>query len=159
MGRRESYSIAPRRELQEFMAEQREAGMLLTMASKNNEQDVLDTFAAHPEMPLSLRHFAAWRWNWQSKAENVSSLAEELGLGLDSFLFVDDNPKECAELSGELPEVLSLALPEDIERTPEFLNHIWAFDHPVVTEEDRNRNVYYSQQQEFGAEVRRRREP
>ena len=108
-----------------------------------------------PEMPLSLRHFAAWRWNWQSKAENVTSLAEELGLGLDSFVFVDDNPKECAELSGELPEVLSLALPEDIERTPEFLNHVWAFDHPVVTEEDRNRNVYYSQQQEFGAEVRR----
>ena len=44
---------APRRELQEFMVEQREAGMLLTMASKNNEQDVLDTFAAHPEMPLA----------------------------------------------------------------------------------------------------------
>ena len=38
---------------------------------------------------------------------------------------------------------------------PEFLNHVWAFDHPVVTEEDRNRNVYYAQQQEFGAEVRR----
>ena len=48
--------------------EQREAGMLLTMASKNNEQDVLDTFAAHPEMPLQLRHFVAWRLNWQSKA-------------------------------------------------------------------------------------------
>jgi FkbH-like protein len=145
----------PRRELQEFIVEQREAGMLLTMASKNNEQDILDTFAAHPEMPLSLRHFTAWRWNWQPKAENLRSLSEELGLGLDSFIFIDDNPKECAELSGELPEVLSLALPEDIERMPEFLNHVWAFDHPVVTEEDRNRNVYYSQQQEFGAEVRR----
>jgi FkbH-like protein len=145
----------PRRALHEFMVEQREAGMLLTMASKNNEQDVLDTFAAHPEMPLSLRHFAAWRWNWSPKAENLTSLAEELGLGLDSFIFIDDNPKECAELSGEAPEVLSLALPADIECTPEFLNHVWAFDHPVVTEEDRNRNVYYSQQQEFGAEVRR----
>ena len=146
---------APRRELQEFMVEQREAGMLLTMASKNNEQDVLDTFAVHPEMPLSLRHFVAWRWNWQSKAENVTSLAAELGLGTDGFIFIDDNPKECAELSGELPEVLSLALPQNIGRTSEFLNHVWAFDHPVVTEEDRNRNVYYSQQQEFGAEVRR----
>ena len=100
----------PRRELQEFMVEQREAGMLLTMASKNNEQDVLDTFAAHPEMPLQLRHFTAWRLNWQSKAENLVSLADELGLGLDSFIFIDDNPKECAELSGELPEVLTLAL-------------------------------------------------
>ena len=145
----------PRRALQEFMVEQREAGMLLTMASKNNEQDVLETFAAHPEMPLQLRHFAAWRLNWQSKAENLVSLADELKLGLDSFIFIDDNPKECAELSGALPEVLTLALPADIERTPEFLRHVWAFDHPLVTEEDRNRSVYYEQQQEFGAEVRR----
>jgi FkbH-like protein len=145
----------PRRALQEFMAEQREAGMLLTMASKNNEQEVLDTFAAHAEMPLQLRHFTSWRLNWDAKPDNLMSLADELGLGLDSFIFVDDNPKECAEVSGSLPEVLTLALPEDIDRTPEFLEHVWAFDHPVVTEEDRNRNVYYAQQQEFGAEVRR----
>ncbi|HYP04668.1 MAG TPA: HAD-IIIC family phosphatase [Bryobacteraceae bacterium] len=146
---------APRRALQEFMVEQRECGVLLSMASKNNEQDVLETFAAHPEMPLALRHFASWRLNWQSKSENLVSLSEELGLGLDSFIFVDDNPKECAELSGALPEVLTLALPADIERTPEFLNHVWAFDHPVITEEDRNRNAYYAQQHEFGAEVQR----
>ena len=146
---------APRRALQEFMLEQRSAGMLLTMASKNNEQDVLDTFAAHPEMPLQLRDFTAWRLNWSSKAENLLSLADELSLGVDSFIFIDDNPKECAEVGGALPEVLTLALPEDIERTPEFLRHVWAFDRPVVTEEDRRRSAYYSQQQEFGAEVRR----
>jgi FkbH-like protein len=145
----------PRRALQEFMLEQRSAGMLLTMASKNNEQDVLDTFAAHPEMPLQLRDFAAWRLNWSSKAENLVSLADELDLGIDSFIFVDDNPKECAEVSGALPEVLTLALPEPIERTPEFLRHVWAFDRPIVTDEDRRRSAYYSQQQEFGAEIRR----
>ena len=50
-----------RRELQCFMLEQREAGMLLVMDSKNNEQDVLDTFAANPQMPISLRHFVGWR--------------------------------------------------------------------------------------------------
>ncbi len=145
----------PRRALQEFMVDQREAGMLLTLASKNNEQDVLDTFAAHPEMPLNLRNFVAWRLNWDSKAENLISLSEELGLGLDSFIFVDDNPKECAEVDGSLPQVLSLALPDPIERTPEFLKHVWAFDHPVVTEEDQNRSAYYAQQQEFGAEAHR----
>jgi FkbH-like protein len=146
---------APRRVLQEFMLQQRSAGMLLTMASKNNEQDVLDTFAAHSEMPLQLPDFAAWRLNWSSKAENLLSLADELSLGVDSFIFIDDNPKECAEVSGALPEVLTLALPEDIERTPEFLRHVWAFDRPVVTEEDRQRSAYYSQQQDFGAEIRR----
>jgi FkbH-like protein len=146
---------APRRALQEFMLEQRSAGLLLTMASKNNEQDVLDTFVAHPEMPLHLRDFAAWRLNWSPKAENLVSLADELNLGVDSFIFIDDNAKECAEVAGALPEVLTLALPEDIERTPEFLRHVWAFDRPVVTDEDRQRSVYYSQQQDFGAEIRR----
>jgi FkbH-like protein len=145
----------PRRALQDFMLEQRSAGMLLTMASKNNEQDVLETFEAHPEMPLQLRDFAAWRLNWSSKAENLLSLADELSLGVESFIFIDDNPKECAEVGGALPEVLTLALPEDIERTPEFLRHVWAFDRPVVTEEDRQRSESYSQQQEFGAEIRR----
>lgn len=145
----------PRRALQEFMLEQREAGMLLVMNSKNNPQDVLDTFAANPQMPLQLRHFVAWRWNWESKADNLISLAAELNLGVDSFLFVDDSRKECAEVAGRLPEVLTLPLPEDIGCTPEFLKHVWAFDHPVVTEEDRNRNAYYTQAQEFGRQVKR----
>lgn len=145
----------PRRALQKFMLDQRECGMLLVLASKNNEQDVIETFAENPQMPLAMRHFAACRLNWESKPENLASLADELSLGLDSFIFVDDNPKECAEVEEAASEVLSLALPDDITLTPHFLNHVWAFDHPVVTEEDRNRNVYYAQEQEFGREIRR----
>ena len=145
----------PRRALQDFMLQQRDAGMLLCMASKNNEQDVLDVFAQHPEMPLQLRHFTTWRINWESKADSLVALAEELSLGLDSFIFVDDNPKECAEASERLPELLSLALPANIEETPHFLDHVWAFDHAVITEEDRNRNAYYSQTQKFGNEIRK----
>lgn len=144
-----------RRALQEFMLEQREAGMVLVLNSKNNEQDVLDTFAANPQMPLQLRHFVGWRLNWESKAENLSAMAAELGLGLDSFIFVDDSFKECAEMTGNLPEVLTAPLPAEIVRIPEFLKHLWAFDHPVVTEEDRNRSAYYTQAQEFGREVKR----
>jgi FkbH-like protein len=145
----------PRRALQEFMLDQRECGMLLALASKNNEQDVIETFAENPQMPLAMRHFAAWRLNWDSKPENLASLAEELRLGLDSFIFVDDNPKECAEVEEGAAEVLSLVLPGDITQTQHFLDHVWAFDHPVITEEDRNRNVYYAQEQEFGREIRR----
>lgn len=145
----------PRRALQQFMLDQRDQGMLLVMNSKNNEPDVLETFAANPSMPLALRHFAAWRLNWESKADNLNSLAAELGLGIDSFILVDDNPKECAEVAGSLPEVLSLPLPDDISRTPEFLEHVWAFDRPVVTEEDRQRSAYYAQAQEFGREIQR----
>ncbi len=145
----------PRRLLHEFLLEQREAGMLLVMASKNNDQDVFDTFAAHPEFPLQLRHFTAWRLNWESKAANLAALADELGVGLDTFIFLDDNPKECAEVADGAPEALPLVLPEDIEELPEFLHHIWAFDHPVITDEDRQRSTLYVQTLEFGREIKR----
>lgn len=144
----------PRRALHEFLLAQRDSGMLLCLSSKNNEQDVLDTFAAHPEFPLQLRHFSGWRINWDSKGEALASLAAEFGLGLDSFIFIDDNAKECAEVREAHPEVLTLTLPHDIEELPEILEHFWAFDHPVVTEEDRQRNVYYEQARDFGRELR-----
>ena len=139
---------APRRALQEFMAEQRRAGMLLALASKNNEEDVAETFRAHPEMPLRLEDFVARRVNWEPKSANLASLAAELGLNLDSFILVDDNPKECTEAQAGCPEVLALPLPARAEEIPEFLKHVWAFDRVRVTEEDRRRPERYAQQAE-----------
>ena len=145
----------PRRHLQQFLLAQRAAGMLLTINSKNNEQDVFDTFAAHPEFPLQLEHFTAWRLNWDSKAANLSSLAAELNLGLDSFVFLDDNPKECAEVADGAPEALPLVLPEDLTDLPGFLDHVWAFDHAVTTAEDRQRAANMARSLEFGRQARR----
>ncbi len=146
---------APRKELQERMLALRDAGMLLAMASKNNDEDVFETFRLHPEFPLQLEHFTAWRLNWDSKADSLVSLSEELGLGLDSFLFIDDNPKECAEVSEALPEVLSVSLPEPIDGLTRLLNHLWALDQPrAVTEEDRRRSLSYRQSRAFHAASR-----
>jgi FkbH-like protein len=139
---------APRRALQEFMAERRRAGMLLALASKNNEEDVAETFRAHPEMPLRLEDFVARRVNWEPKSANLASIAEELGLNLDSFILVDDNPKECTEAQAGCPEALALPLPARAEEIPEFLKHVWAFDRARVTEEDRKRPELYAQQTE-----------
>ncbi len=139
---------APRRALQEFMAERRRAGMLLALASKNNEEDVTETFRAHPEMPLRLEDFVARRVNWEAKSANLASIAEELELGLDSFILVDDNPKECTEAQAGCPEALALPLPARAEDIPEFLKHVWAFDRARVTEEDRRRPELYAQQAE-----------
>jgi FkbH-like protein len=144
----------PRRALQEFMAARRLEGMLLALASKNNEEDVIETFRAHPEMPLRLEDFAARRINWESKSANLAALARELDLGLDSFILVDDNPKECTEALAGAPEVLALPLPSDAEDIPEFLRHVWAFDRARVTEEDRARAEVYR----AGAERRRARQ-
>jgi FkbH-like protein len=145
---------APRRALQEFMKEQQHSGMLLAMASKNNEADVLETFSKHPEMPLQMHHFVASRLNWDAKSANLSALGNELSLGLDSFILVDDNPKECAEVAESVPEVLALALPAETGEIAHFLDHVWAFDHVLVTEEDRNRSAHYKTALEFGRELR-----
>lgn len=138
----------PRRALQEFMLEQRKEGMLLCLCSKNNEEDVLETFRLHPEMVLRLEHFTARRIDWAPKPVNIATLADSLGLGLDSFVFVDDNPKECAEMQAQRPEVLSLPLPQEVNEIPDFLRHVWAFDRLRVTEEDRKRAEGYVQRAE-----------
>ncbi len=138
----------PRLALQEFMRRQLEAGMLLCLCSKNNPEDVLDVFTARLEMPLHREHFAAMRLNWLPKSQNIKSLAQELQLGLDSFILVDDNPIECAEVEANCPEVLALQLPEDPKIIPLFLEHCWAFDHLKLTAEDRQRNHLYRQNQQ-----------
>jgi FkbH-like protein len=138
----------PRRALQEFMAERRREGLLLTLCSKNNEEDVAATFRAHPEMPLSADDFVAQRVNWDSKAGNLASLAEELEIGLDTFVLVDDNPKEVQETQAGAPRVLALLLPGRAEEIPDFLAHVWAFDRARVTEEDRRRGEMYAQRAE-----------
>ncbi len=138
----------PRRALQDFMLAQREAGMLLCLCSKNNEEDVAETFRVHPEMPLRLDHFSASRLNWEAKSVNLAALAAELDLGLDSFIFVDDNPEERAEVIADRPEVLTLPLPGEADDIPRFLRHVWAFDHLRITEEDRRRSALYAQRAE-----------
>ncbi len=136
----------PRRALQEFMAARRDEGMLLALCSKNNPEDVDAVFAAHPEMPLALADFAAASINWESKGAGLAALAAELDLGLDSFILVDDSGKECREAQSGAPEVLALPLPSDPAEIPVFLRHVWAFDRPRVTEEDRRRALLYRQQ-------------
>ena len=136
------------RALQSFMLAQREAGMLLCLCSKNNPEDVFDTFRAHPEMPLALEHFTASRLNWGPKSANLRALAEELNLALDSFILVDNSATECAEVQAGCPEVLAIALPQDAREFAGFLDHIWAFDHASATSEDRSRAAMYGQERE-----------
>jgi len=119
--------------------------MLLCPCSKNNEEDVLEVFARRPEMPLRLEHIVSRRINWRPKSENLKSLAKELQLGLDSFIFIDDDPVECAEVQARCPEVLTLQLPSDAQIIPRFLEHVWAFDHVKTTAEDTKRTELYRQ--------------
>jgi FkbH-like protein/FkbM family methyltransferase len=135
----------PYRRLQEFMVDRMRAGMLLCLCSKNNEADVLEVFDQRTDMVLQREHLVARRINWNSKSDNIKSLAHELNLGLDSFIFVDDNPVECAEVRINCPGVLTLQLPRDSTSFPAFVDHVWAFDHAGATAEDHNRTKLYQE--------------
>jgi FkbH-like protein len=145
----------PRKALQQFLLRQQAVGMLLCLCSKNNEEDVLEVFARRPEMPLRLEHIVSRRIYWRPKSENLKSLSQELQLGLDSFIFIDDDPVECAEVQARCPEVLTLQLPSDAQIIPRFLEHVWAFDHVKTTAEDTKRTELYRQnatREQFRAE-------
>ena len=139
---------AGRKSLQEFVIGQRAAGMLLCLCSKNNQEDVDDVFRRRLDMPLRPEHITAARINWQPKPANLRELASELQLGLDSFIFIDDNPLECEQVKASCPEALTLSLPHSSEAIPQFLANVWAFDKQRITEEDRKRGSYYHQNRE-----------
>lgn len=131
--------------LQRFVVVQQQAGMLICLCSKNNENDVVEVFKQHPEMPLRREHLASWRINWIPKSQNLRALSAELEQGLESFIFIDDDPVECAEVETHCPEVLSLQLPQDRATIPRFLKHVWAFSNLKITDEDRKRTALYRQ--------------
>ncbi|MGB6307169.1 MAG: HAD-IIIC family phosphatase, partial [Steroidobacteraceae bacterium] len=128
--------------VQEYAVEQQKKGILLCLASKNAERDVLEVFERRPDMALRLEHIIAHRVNWQPKSDNIRSLASELNLGLDSFVFLDDNPVECAQLRAALPQVVTLQLPPEGE-IDAFLARLWTFDKVAITGEDLRRTSLY----------------
>jgi len=131
--------------LQQFMLTQKEEGMLLCLCSKNREQDALDVFRTRSDMQIKLDDLVTWRINWKAKSQNIQSLAQELQLGLDSFIFIDDNPVECAEVEANCPQVTTLLLPKNADEFSVFLQNSWVFDRLKITAEDRKRTQLYQQ--------------
>lgn len=136
---------APFLALQSFLVKQSESGMLLCLCSKNNEEDIMQFFDKYPNIPLKKKHLTTWKINWQSKSENIKQFAHDLKLGLDSFIFLDDNIMECEEVKANCPGVLTLKLPDDPVHFTIFLDNVWAFDHLAVTDTDKQRTQLYQQ--------------
>lgn len=86
-------------------------GIILCVCSKNNEEDVIAAWSKNPFILLKKEHFAAYRINWQDKASNIRELAQELNIGLDSMVFVDDNPTERELIKQSLPMVATPDFP------------------------------------------------
>lgn len=124
----------------------KERGVLLVLVSKNLPEDVWNVVDNHPGMILRRKDFAAARINWQPKPDNLRQLAEELNLGLDSFVFVDDNPVERLEVEAHCPQVAVVPLPPQPELFGETLSRLWLFDGAGETNEDRTRNDFLHQE-------------
>ena len=80
-------------------------GVILAVCSKNNEADVDEAWQNNPHMILKRENFSSLRINWQDKATGISEIAEELNIGLDSIVFLDDNPVERELIKQALPQV------------------------------------------------------
>ncbi|AEV67291.1 HAD-IIIC family phosphatase [Acetivibrio clariflavus] len=130
---------------QNFLEKKRLEGMLICICSKNNEEDVLKVFDSHPGMLLKRDSIVSWHCNWEPKSNNIKNISKKLGLSLESMIFIDDNPLECAEVRANCPEVLTLLFPDKDYEIQNFLNNIWPFDDRKVTKEDTKRTEFYRQ--------------
>lgn len=114
-------------------------GVILAVCSKNNEADVQQAWEKNPAMVLKREHFSALRINWQDKATSMQELAEELNIGLDSMVFLDDNPSERELIKQMLPEVVVPDFPEKPYQLMPFFKSLVEsyFRIYAVTSEDR----------------------
>lgn len=135
-------------EYQRYLKQLSSRGILLAIVSKNNEADVREAFQVRAaDLALNLDSFVATKISWKDKVDSIRELAKELSLGLDSFVFVDDNPVECEAIRQQLPEVAVIGAPVDQPwKLIELLSSKPFFDAAVVTEDDVNRLSEYKAQ-------------
>lgn len=118
-------------------------GIILAINSRNNPEDAWEVIRNHPNQILKEYHFAAARINWDDKAKNIRELAEELNIGLDSMVFLDDDPTNRALVRALVPEVDVPELPVDPKEYTKFLHSLDYFTNEVVTDEDSMRGNLY----------------
>lgn len=118
-------------------------GIALGVVSKNDEEVALTAIDSHPEMRVRRGDLAGWRINWQDKATNIVALVEELNLGLDAAVFIDDNPIERGRVREALPQVLVPEMPPHKSGYADVLRSLDCFDVASLTAEDRARTDMY----------------
>ena len=129
--------------IQRTARELRDRGVVLAISSKNEDATARQPFKEHPDMLLREEHIAVFQANWTDKATNIRAIAEELSLGLESMVFLDDNPAERLQVRRELPDVAVPELPEDPALYARTLIAAGYFEAITLSEEDRKRASFY----------------
>ena len=129
--------------VQRLALDLRQRGIVLAVSSKNTDEVAREPFDKHPEMLLKLDHIAVFQANWNDKATNIQAIAEELSLGLDSLVFLDDNPAERGLVRKLLPQVNVPELPEDPAYYTRTLTAGGYFEAVAFANEDLKRAGFY----------------
>src|SRR5262249_52294962 len=129
--------------VQRLALDLRRRGIVLAISSKNDDAIARGAFRDHPEMLLRENHFAVFQANWNDKASNIKAISEELALGLESFVFLDDNPVERGIVREMLPEVAVPELPQDPAYYARTLAAAGYFESIAFSQEDRQRAEFY----------------
>jgi len=127
-------------EFQRICKTLKESGILLAVCSKNNFEDAHKVFREHDEMILKENDIAVFKINWELKSQNIREIADELNIGTNSLVFIDDSKYEISEVNNTLPEVTTILVPEDIGELPsKIIASLHLFDRQKITEDDKLR--------------------
>jgi FkbH-like protein len=132
---------------QEAVLGLKDRGILLAVASKNNDADAREVFERHPEMRIKLDDISAFVANWEDKPSNLRRIARALNIGLDSLVFVDDNAAERQIVRRLVPEVDLIDLPAEPSQYRRALAGYLGFETVAITGEDRQRTAQYQARQ------------
>jgi FkbH-like protein len=133
-------------EFQKYLLSLHERGIILAVNSKNNLDDAIEVIKNHPNMILRENHFGCLKINWNDKVTNLKEIAQELNIGLDSIVFIDDDPVNRDFVRETLPEVLTIELPKDPSLYVSTLIGLNDFHVIKITKEDKQRGKMYTQQ-------------
>jgi len=129
--------------VQRLALDYKRRGIILCIASKNTESIARDAFVRHPGMLLRESDIALFQINWRDKATNISAMADALSLGLDAFVFLDDNPAERKQVRDALPLVAVPELPSDPSEWPLVFQAAAYFEQLNFSAEDQGRTEFY----------------
>ena len=132
--------------LQKTIKALKDRGVILCLCSKNEESIAMEAIENHPEMVLRKDDFVAWKINWNPKSENIKQLSEELNLGLDSFVFIDDNPAEIEIVNQYVPSVATITMDGDPCEFAERIANSYYFEPRTLTAEDSKKTGQYQQE-------------
>jgi FkbH-like protein len=133
-------------DFQKAVVQLADEGVMVALCSKNNPDDVMAVLDRHPDCLLKRDHLVGYRINWEAKEANITALVEELNIGMDAVVFVDDSAVECARVQAFLPDITVLEVPKRLSDLPLLVGREGFFDKLVVTAEDLKRSAMYREE-------------